>query len=324
MMKGALVPFHADLKSIKLILSPGTDAIAQLHSSSYFSRLIPLLMKTPRILAIIAILLPAWGFAQKPLFTAPLGVQTYSFRKSMAVDVAKTLDTIKMMGFTEIEGGPGKMSPEAFRKLCAERGLAIPSTGASYEELASNPQGVADRAKALGAKYVMVAWIPHERGKFSLENARKAVTDFNTAGKILKENGITFCYHVHGYEFQPHEKGTLMDYLIRETDPRYVSFEMDIMWVHFGGGDPVALLKKYGNRWKLMHLKDLRKGTPKDLTGGTSEENDVPLGTGELDIPGILKAARKAGIVHYFIEDESSAVTQQIPQSIAYLRGLRE
>lgn len=101
---------------------------------------------------------------------------------------------------------------------------------------------------------------------------------------------------------------------------------MDIMWTHFGGGDPVALLKKYPGRWKLMHLKDLRKGTPKDMTGLTPDENDVPLGTGELDIPAILKAAKKAGVVHYFIEDESPAheVKEQVPQSIAYLKSLTE
>ena len=99
---------------------------------------------------------------------------------------------------------------------------------------------------------------------------------------------------------------------------------MDVMWTYFGGGDPVALLNKYGDRWKLMHLKDLRKGTPKDLTGGTSQENDVPLGTGELDIPGIIKAAKKVGVKHYFIEDESSKVITQVPQSIAYLKSLTE
>lgn len=53
---------------------------------------------------------------------------------------------------------------------------------------------------------------------------------------------------------------------------------MDIMWTHFGGGDPVALLEKYKDRWKLMHIKDLRKGTKKDLTGLTPDENDVPIG----------------------------------------------
>ena len=103
----------------------------------------------------------------------------------------------------------------------------------------------------------------------------------------------------------------------------YVSFEMDVLWTQFGGGNPVALLKKYGNRWKLMHLKDLRKGVPKDLTGGTSQENDVTLGTGEIDIPGILKEANKIGIKHFFIEDESSRVNTQVPQTIAYLKSLK-
>jgi sugar phosphate isomerase/epimerase len=114
-----------------------------------------------------------------------------------------------------------------------------------------------------------------------------------------------------------------MDYIIQNTNPEYVSFEMDIMWVYFGGGDPVALLKKYKDRWKLMHLKDLKKGTPKDMTGLTSPENDVAIGTGELDIPAILKQAKKAGIKHYFIEDESSIYMKQIPQSINYIRSLK-
>lgn len=261
---------------------------------------------------------------KKPLYTAPFGVQAYTFRKSFPTDVAATLDTIKMMGFTELEGGGGRMSAEEFKKLCDDRGISIPSTGSGYEQLVKDPQAVADRAKALGAKYVMTAWIPHKNGSFNIENAKKAVEDFNVAGKILKENGITFCYHVHGYEFWPHEKGTLLDYIIVNTNPEYVSFQMDAMWTHFGGGNPVALLKKYGDRWKTMHLKDLRKGTKKDLTGLTPGTNDVPLGTGELDIPGILKQAKKIGIKHYFIEDESDHVSTQVPQSIAYLKSLTE
>lgn len=284
------------------------------------------------LLAVIMVMVAPSAHAQnkkkkKALYTAPLGVQAYTFRHSFPKDVAATLDTIKMMGFKELEGGgPRDMAPEAFRKMCKERGISIPATGAGYEQLVKDPKGVADRAKALGAKYVMTAWIPHKNGAFNLENARQAVEDFNAAGKVLKENGITFCYHVHGYEFWPHENGTLLDYIIENTNPEYVSFEMDIMWTHFGGGDPVALLEKYGDRWKLMHLKDLRKGTPKDRTGLTPDENDVPLGTGELNIPAILKAAKKAGVKHYFIEDESPAheVTKQVPQSIAYLKSLTE
>lgn len=265
-------------------------------------------------------------FAQKnkPLYTAPFGVQAFTFRRSFPIDAAKTLDTIKMMGFTEIESGSQGLSPLVFKKLCNERGISIPSTGISYEQLIKSPDSIAHNAKALGAKYVMCAWIPHRDGVFTLENAKNAVDVFNKAGKVLKDSGLTLCYHAHGYEFQPYENGTLLDYLFKNTNPQFVSFEMDIFWIQFGGGNPVALLKKYGNRWKLMHLKDMRKGTVKDLTGGTSVENDVSLGTGEIDIPGILKEAKKIGIKHYFIEDESNYVNEHVPQSIAYLKSLKE
>jgi sugar phosphate isomerase/epimerase len=264
------------------------------------------------------------SFAQQgqPLYTAPLGVQAYTFRKSFPGDVAGTLDTIRMMGFSEMEGGGNGMNPSDFRKLCDARGISIPSVGAGYEQLIKSPDSVARTAKILGAGYVMCAWIPHDQGVFTFENARKAVADFNRVGKFLKEQGLIFCYHAHGYEFQPYEKGNLLDYIITNSNPEWVSFEMDIFWIQFGGGDPVTLMKKYGNRWKLMHLKDLKKGAKKDLTGQTSPENDVPLGTGELDIPAILKQAAVIGISHYFIEDESNHVNNQVPQSVLYLKSL--
>ena len=265
-----------------------------------------------------------FGQNTKPLYVAPLGVQAYTFRKSFPINVAKTLDTIKMMGFTEIEGGGNGMSPVDFRKLCDDRGISIPSTGAGYDELIKYPDSIIYRAKILGAKYVMCAWIPHSNGVLTFENAKKAVDDFNRVGKLLKENGLIFCYHAHGYEFQPYNNEYLLDYIIKNTNPGYVSFEMDVFWIQFGGGDPVALLKKYGDRWKLVHLKDMRKGTIKNLTGLSSPENDVPLGTGEIDIPGVLKEAKKIGIKHYFIEDESNFVNEQVPQSIFYLKSLNE
>lgn len=260
----------------------------------------------------------------KPLYTAPLGVEAYTFRHQFPKDVAKTLDTIQMMGFTEIEGGGGRMAPEEFKKMCAERGISIPSTGAGFEQLEKSPDSVAMRAKALGADYVMCAWVPHTNNVFTLADAKKAVEVFNKAGKVLKQNGITFCYHAHGYEFQPYQNGTLLDYIFDNTDPAYVSFEMDVFWIKFGGGDPVGLLKKYGNRWKLMHLKDMRKGTPKNLTGLTGPENDVPLGQGEVDIEGVIREGNKVGIAHYFIEDESDKEIEHVPQSIAYIKSLKQ
>ncbi|NND33039.1 MAG: sugar phosphate isomerase/epimerase [Saprospiraceae bacterium] len=260
----------------------------------------------------------------KPLYTANFAVQAYTYRNYFPKDAVATLDTIQKLGVTEIEGSGGRISNDDFRKLCEDRGISIPSTGASYKDLVENPMTVVEQAKTLGSKFVMCAWVPHERGNFTIEDAKRTVEDFNAAGKILKENGLTFCYHAHGYEFQPYGKGTLLDYIIENTDPEYVSFEMDVFWVHFGGGDCVKLLKKYGDRWKLIHLKDMKPGIAKDLTGGTDVEYNVPLGTGEVDIEGIIRQANKIGIKHFFIEDESSQVLSQVPQSIAYLKSLTQ
>lgn len=279
------------------------------------------------LLAFAWILSPQETFAQKkgePLFKVPLGFASYTFRNQWKNGVPQALDLIQQMGFTEYEGGaPQGVSPEDFKKMLSDRGITIPSTGTGFEQLESDPQDVADKAKALGAKYVMVAWIPHKLGEFNKENADRAIKAFNEGGKVLRENGLTFKYHVHGYEFQPYGNGTLFDYLVENTDPNYVSLQMDVMWTHFGGGDPVALLKKYNKRWVSLHLKDFRKGAPKDMTGLTGPENDVHLGEGELDFPGILREANKIGIKHMFIEDESDHELEALPKSIAYLKSLK-
>lgn len=217
----------------------------------------------------------------------------------------------------------GKTAVE-IRKMLDERGMFCSSYGVGYADLTEKTREVGQNANILGAKYVRVAWIPHE-APFSIEAAQKTVEDFNTAGKILKDEfGVMFCYHNHGYEFYPYEGGTLFDYIVQKTDPNYVGYEIDILWTFFPGIDPAALIDKYGNRFKLMHLKDLRKGVQGDMSGKTGVENDVALGTGQLDIPAILKAAKRAGIEHYYIEDESPVYFKQVPQTIEYLKSLKE
>ena len=278
------------------------------------------------ILALTWMLSPTETIAQKKgdsLFQAQLGIAAYTFRDQWKNGVPETLDIMQKMGFKTYEGGaPQGVDPVEFKKMLNDRGISIPSTGTGFEQLESDPQAVADLAKALGASYVMCAWIPHAKGNFSKADADRAIKVFNDGGKVLAANGITFKYHVHGFEFQPYGQGTLFDYLVENTNPKYVSLQMDVMWTHFGGGDPAGLLKKYGKRWVSLHLKDFRKGAPRDMTGGTGPENDVPLGQGELDFVAILKEVNKIGIKHLFIEDESEKELETLPVSIAYLKKL--
>ena len=134
---------------------------------------------------------------------------------------------------------------------------------------------------------------------------------------------MSFCYHPHGYEFRPYENGTLFDYLVQHTDPEYVNFEMDVFWIKHPGQDPVALLQKYPNRFLLLHLKDRKPGTEGNQNGTADEESNVVLGQGDVNIAAVIKAAKKIGIKHYFIEDESSKSVEQIPQSLEYLQQLK-
>nr|WP_240469737.1 sugar phosphate isomerase/epimerase [Cyclobacterium sp. SYSU L10401] len=260
----------------------------------------------------------------RPIFEEMPGMVSYTYRDSFSKDVAATLDTLQAMGIKDMEFSNlfGKTAAE-LRQLLDERDMFCSSFGVGYPDLVNKTQEVAENTKTLGAKFVRVAWIPHE-APFGLSDAEKAIADFNKAGKILKEeHDLTFCYHNHGYEFYPHENGTLFDYMMEQTDPEYVSYEIDILWTFFPGADPAALINKYPDRFKLMHLKDLKKGVEGNMSGGTPKENDVVLGTGQLDLPAILKAAKEAGIEHFYIEDESPIYYQQVPKSMAFLQGLR-
>lgn len=279
--------------------------------------------KTLTVAAALSITLTTWSQKKAPLFPDAPGIVSYTYRDNFQKDVPATLDIIKSNGITDIEfSNLFKKTAEELRSLLDQRGLHCSSFGVGYDDLVNHTAEVAQHAKTLGASYVRVAGIPH-KGAFTLEEARKATEDFNRCGKLLKEQyGLGFIYHNHGFEFQPYEKGTLYDLIVKETDPKFVSFELDILWAFFPGQDPAGLLNKYGRRYKALHLKDLRAGITGDLSGGTSGENDVILGTGQIDIPAVLKAARKAGVKHYYIEDESSKSLTQVPQSIAYLKSL--
>jgi sugar phosphate isomerase/epimerase len=259
-----------------------------------------------------------------PSFKGPIGLQLYSLRDQFAKDVPGTLDEVKNFGIKYAElATTYRIPPEKFKQELSARGIKPISAHFGFERYRDDAEGVAKEAKALGLEYAGCAWIPHT-GDFDEKTCREAIAVFNKAGEVMAKHGLKFFYHVHGFEFQPHGQGTLLDLLFQETNPKYVNYEMDIFWIVFPGQDPVKLLEKYPTRWRLMHLKDMRKGTPTgSLTGGTDVKNDAALGQGLMDLPAILDAAKKAGVKWYFIEDESPWSEKQIPQSLRYLEQVR-
>jgi len=257
-------------------------------------------------------------------FTGPVGLQLYSLRDQFPKDVPGTMALVQGFGIREVElAGTSGLSPEKFKELLAANRLKPVAAHFDYKRLQDDPEGVAREAKALGLQYAGCAWIPHQ-DPFDEKQCREAAAVFNRAGEALAKHGLKFFYHVHGYEFQPRGSGTLFDLLMTETQPQFVSYEMDVLWVLFPGQDPVKLLEKYDKRWELMHLKDLKKGVKTGaLTGQTDVSNDVVLGTGQMDYPSILRTAQRVGVKHYFIEDESPASVAQIPQSIRFLKEVK-
>jgi len=253
-----------------------------------------------------------------------IGVQLYTFRNQIPKDVPGMLQKISSMGIRELEGGGTYgLSADSFKTLLKKNNLKMVSVGSGFKELDSNPQAAVDKAKIFGASYVVCTWIPHEK-EFTIEDAKKAVDVFNKAGKLLKENGLSLCYHPHGYEFGAYEGTTVFDYMVKNMNPDYANFEMDVFWIKHPGQDPIALLKKYPKRFLLMHLKDRKPGTPGNQQGKADVETNVVLGSGDVGIADIMREAPKAGVKHYFIEDESSRSEQQVPESITFLRSLRK
>ena len=257
-----------------------------------------------------------------------IGIQMGTMKKMYAEGMPAVLARIKELGITELEGGAGRgMDREAFKKMLKEYGLKMVAMGGSFDRLENKDslQKVIANAKDLGAEYVICYWIPHDGDNFTFADAKKGVAVFNAAGRTLKENGLTLSYHAHGYEFREYGegKGTLFEYLMNNTDPKYVTFQMDVFWMKNPGQDPVALLKKYPTRWKSLHLKDRRIGTVGNLNGRQDVETNVVLGTGDVGIAEVMKTAKKLGIKHFFIEDESSRALEQLPLHVAYLKSLK-
>jgi sugar phosphate isomerase/epimerase/acetyl esterase/lipase len=273
-------------------------------------------------LADLGVLKPATGLGAG--FKGPIGLQLYSLRDHFARDVPATLDRVRDLGIQYVElAGTYKLAPEEFKKQLDARGLKPISALTGYDRFRDEVEAVAREAKTLGVQYVGAAWIPHQF-PFDEKVTREAAAVFNRAGEALAKHGLKFFYHIHGYEFQPHGGGTLFDLLMAETRPDFVRIEMDVFWVVHPGQNPAALLEKYGSRIELMHVKDMRKGTPTGLLTGKSDvTNDVTLGTGQMKWPEIMKAAQKAGVKWYFIEDESPASIEQIPHSLRFLERLR-
>jgi sugar phosphate isomerase/epimerase len=136
--------------------------------------------------------------------------------------------------------------------------------------------------------------------------------------------GMRFGYHNHSAEFLAYERRLPMDEIVRLTDPANVVLELDIGWVAGAGYDPVETIHRYAPRIHLLHVKDI--AVPNHRPGSLPhDERTTVIGQGTVDWAGVFRAARRAPIHSYFVEQEepfTEPPLQALAKSIAYLRTL--
>ena len=256
-----------------------------------------------------------------------IGLQLYTVRSEMKKDFAGTLGKVASVGYGEVEfAGYFDHSPQEVRKILDSVGLAAPSEHVGYDTLGDKWPGVIDAAKIVGHSYIVCPMIPDEV-RNQPDGWKRAAETFNRAGEASKKAGVQFGYHNHTFEFVPVNGKLAYDILLAETDPNLVKMEMDLCWITVAGQDPLTYFSRYPGHFPLVHVKDIKKIPQR----AASDKGDIPLdreltdvGSGVIDWKRIFAQSDKAGIKHYFVEqDEPQSPFDSIKNSYAYLQALR-
>ncbi len=103
--------------------------------------------------------------------------------------------------------------------------------------------------------------------------------------------GITLVYHPHMGTIG--ERPENADRVLAASDPAYVKMLLDVAHYAQGGGDPAAAIRRYHDRIRLLHLKDV-EAVPA-ATGQPAGYRFVELGRGRVNLPAVFDALRDVG-----------------------------
>ncbi|MFD2144199.1 sugar phosphate isomerase/epimerase family protein [Mucilaginibacter antarcticus] len=243
-------------------------------------------------LAAGSVLLPSYKFAPKKVTNA--GVQLYTFRSELMKDPKGTLKIIADLGIKQIESAASNkglyygLTPTEMKQTCKDLGMTLRSGHCSVD---ANWQRTIDQAAEAGQEYLVCSSLPFNGD--TIANYQKVSERFNKAGEECKKAGLKFGYHNHDFEFKKDKGQVLYDILLDNTDAKLVHMELDLGWVVASGNDPFAYFKRYEGRFPLWHLKDMKgKGS-------------VEFGNGGLDIVGMLKQSKQAGLKYFLLNRKS-------------------
>lgn len=265
------------------------------------------------LLVMITASVSVYGFAETK---KQLGIATYSV-KGLESDIEGSFKALAEDGYVVMEisnynasnGTVAGYKPAEYASLAKKYGLEIISSHARSKFDVSDVEGslagwgkLFDDHKEMGCRYVV---FPMNMWSTNTEKLKAEAELMNKIGIEANKRGIKFGYHNHNMEFAiiPGTNQTYEDYLIANTDPDKVFFQMDVYWVTVGGQDPVAYLKKYPDRFKVLHIKD-------DYVIGES---------GNIDFKAIFTQFYQNGHKDWFVEMEAKMTPEQRAQSLAMM-----
>ena len=285
-----------------------------------------------------------------------VGLQLWSIAKAIEKDFAGMLQMVSQIGYKELElFGPYPFSTEKdkatwdgitkmvgfsqsgyfnhtakeFKDILDSKGLRTPAMHVGLDTLRNKMGETAEAAHILGQQYAGIASIPDDERK-TLDDYKRMADEFNVIGEKAKKNGIRFYYHNHGYGLTAMEGKIPFDIILERTDPSLVFLEMDIFWTTAGGADPVKYLDNNPGRYKLMHVKDMKKKVRFSGDGGNPGQwielfpNITDAGSGVLDLKTIISHAKKAGLEHFIIENDVITNPQDsLTKGYKYLSSLK-
>jgi sugar phosphate isomerase/epimerase len=245
---------------------------------------------------------PAVSSSKGTVLQKNLGLQLYSIRDSIMRNVPAAIEKVAKMGYKFVEPANyanGKiygMDPVAFKDLCKKNGMfvicshvneALPSAE-NWDKAMAWWDLCIDTHVAAGCKFLVQPSMGGDAYK-DINVLKKYCDYFNAVGAKCKAKGLRFGYHNHDQEFSTKLDGqTIYDFMLKNTDPSKVMFEMDLYWVVEGGANPVDYFNKYPGRFELWHIKD------KEEIGAS----------GKMDFAAIFGAAKKAGLKYGVVEVE--------------------
>lgn len=244
-----------------------------------------------------------------------IGLQLYTVRKELEKDFAGTLTEVAAIGYKEVEfAGYFNSSPKDIKTFLKANSLNAPSAHISLKDIRENLDKIIESALVIGHKYLICGYLAADERK-TLDDYKKLSWSFNRAGEKCKKAGIQFGYHNHDFEFAMIDDAIPYDVLLKETDSNLVKMELDLYWIAKAGRDPLKYFAENPNRFALLHVKDM-DATPK--------KNFTEVGRGVISFREIFAQAKKAGIKHYFVEQDETPASpfESIKTSYDFLKNL--